>query len=107
LAFAAVGLVATWGEVFPRWIPVLRGRIVPRAVAVVPAALGAMVLISITLWTAITLSFGLTVQGDEASFDVLTFQTWQGTLAIAAYSPLLAWGPLLAAVTVAYHRRRR
>ena len=26
LAFTAVGLVSTWGEVFPRWIPGLRGR---------------------------------------------------------------------------------
>jgi hypothetical protein len=29
LAFTAVGLVSTWGEVFPRWIPGLRGRRVP------------------------------------------------------------------------------
>ncbi|MFG2003604.1 hypothetical protein ACGFNU_31025 [Spirillospora sp. NPDC048911] len=29
LAFTAVGLVATWGETFPRWIPGLRGRRVP------------------------------------------------------------------------------
>jgi len=26
LAFTAVGLVSTWGEVFPRWIPGLRAR---------------------------------------------------------------------------------
>ena len=53
LAFTAVGLVSTWGEVFPRWIPVLRGRRVPTLGAVVPAALGAAVLTlpgSLTGW---------------------------------------------------------
>ncbi len=29
LAFTAVGLVAKWGEIFPRWIPGLAGRRVP------------------------------------------------------------------------------
>lgn len=36
----------------------------------------------------------------------LNVEDWQGVLAIAAYAPLLAWGPLLGAVTVAYYRRR-
>src|SRR3984957_7591915 len=40
LAFTAVGLVCTWGEVVPRWMPVLHGRSVPALAAVVPAALG-------------------------------------------------------------------
>jgi len=107
LAFTAVGLVARWGEVFPRWIPVLRGRRVPPMVAIVPATIGATVLSLITVWTTITLLLGVNVRGDEASFDVLTFHTWQGTVAILAYAPLLAWGPLLGALTVAYGRRRR
>jgi hypothetical protein len=107
LGFAAVGLVAGWGEVFPRWIPLLRGRRVPPLAAILPAAMGATVLTLLTLWTTITLLLGVTVRGDEASFDVLTFHTWQGTVAIAAYAPLLLWGPLLGAVTVAYHHRRR
>jgi hypothetical protein len=44
LAFTAVGLIARWGEVFPQWVPGLRGRIVPRLAAVIPAALGAAAL---------------------------------------------------------------
>ena len=44
LAFTAVGLVARWGEVFPRWMPRLRGRRVPTAAAVIPATIGATVL---------------------------------------------------------------
>ena len=31
------GLIRPWGERFPRWVPVLRGRRVPVALAVVPA----------------------------------------------------------------------
>ncbi len=40
-AFAAIGLIARWGEAFPRWIPLLRGRRVPRRAAVLPATVGA------------------------------------------------------------------
>jgi hypothetical protein len=32
---------------------------------------------------------------------------WQLDLLSACYAPLLAWGPLLAIVTVAYYRRHR
>ncbi|GAA2880738.1 hypothetical protein [Nonomuraea rubra] len=50
VAFTAFGLVATWGERFPRWVPGLRGRRVPPPAAVIPAALGAGILT--VLWTA-------------------------------------------------------
>lgn len=32
-----LGLTQRWGEIFPRWLPVLRGRSVPPLLAVVPA----------------------------------------------------------------------
>ncbi|QFU97261.1 hypothetical protein KDY119_00755 [Luteimicrobium xylanilyticum] len=82
LAFTAVGLVARWGEVVPRRIPGLGGRRVPTSAAVIPAALGATALTALWTWVAVS-------------------------LALAAYAPLLAWGPLLGALTVAYARRRR
>ena len=63
LAFAAIGLISTWGEVFPRWIPVLGGQRVPTLAAVIPAALGAAALTLQWTWTAITQSFGLTIPG--------------------------------------------
>ncbi|MFF0738925.1 hypothetical protein ACFYVL_00855 [Streptomyces sp. NPDC004111] len=50
VAFTAVRLIAAWGEVFPRWIPVLRGRRVPPLAAVVPAAIGTVLLR--VIWTA-------------------------------------------------------
>ena len=108
LAFTAVGLISTWGEVFPRWIPVLRGRRVPALGAVVPAALGAAVLTLLWTWTAVSLSLGLRIDGRPRAADApLGFGDWQGLVAVAAYAPLLAWGPLLGAVTISYWRRRR
>ena len=108
LAFATVGLVSTWGEVFPRWIPVLRGRRVPALSAVIPAALGAAVLTLLWTWTAVSMSLGLRIDGRPQLQDApLSFGDWQGLVAVAAYAPLLLWGPLLGAVTISYWRRRR
>jgi hypothetical protein len=108
LAFTAVGLISAWGEVFPRWIPVLRGRRVPALCAVVPAALGAAALTLLWTWTAVSLSLGLRIDGRPRAADApLGFSDWQGLVAVAAYAPLLVWGPLLGAVTISYWRRRR
>jgi len=106
LAFSAVGLVAAWGERFPRWIPVLRGRRVPTWFAVVPAAAGATVLTLLCTWVAITASLGLNVQGERPTVHLLDVHSWQGVVVVASYAPLLAWGPLLGVLTVAYARRR-
>ncbi|MEU6039276.1 hypothetical protein ABZ801_28125 [Actinomadura sp. NPDC047616] len=110
LAFTAVGLVARWGEVFPRWVPVLRGRRVPPLAAVVPAALGATVLTA--LWTVSwgNALFQRDLYGrpiDDGFSSLFDPGHWQGVLALAAYLPLLLWGPLLGLLTVAYWRRRR
>ncbi|MFC7220993.1 hypothetical protein ACFQLX_22960 [Streptomyces polyrhachis] len=103
LAFTAVGLIARWGEVFPRWIPGLRGRRIPISAAVIPAALGAAILT--VMWTTAALAnpFGDDIHGGDGPLD---YHHWKGVLAITVYAPLLLWGPLLAAVTVAYYRRR-
>ncbi|MFI6390871.1 hypothetical protein [Nonomuraea sp. NPDC050540] len=45
-AALTLGLAHRWGEVFPRWIPVLGGRTVPVWPAVAPAALVTMVLVN-------------------------------------------------------------
>ena len=108
LAFTAVGLVSRWGETFPRWIPVLRGRTVPPLVAVVPAALGAAVLTLLWTWVGVTFSLGRRINGGPLTSNApLSFHDWQGVLAVVAYAPLLLWGPLLGALTISYWRRRR
>jgi hypothetical protein len=108
VAFTAVGLVATWGERFPRWIPGLRGRTVPMRAAVVPATLGAVGLT--VLWTTafITQFAGVTLRGEPIPADFPTQAGgWEATIFYLCYLPLLLWGPLLAAATYAYHRCRR
>ncbi|WKD36310.1 hypothetical protein [Streptomyces xanthophaeus] len=109
LAFTAVGLVAAWGEVVPRWIPVLGGRRIPVAAAAVPAALGAVALTA--LWTvlaAVTQVAGTTVQGDPVPANFPSeVGGWTAAWFYVCYAPLVLWGPLLGVVTVAYWRRRR
>jgi hypothetical protein len=108
LAFTAVGLVSTWGEVFPRWLPGLGGRRVPALAASVLAGLGAVVRTLLWTWTAVSMGLGLRVDGRPQAADAPPgFGDWQGLVAVAAYAPLLLWGPLLGAVTISYWRRRR
>ncbi|MFJ9743434.1 hypothetical protein [Streptomyces sp. NPDC101166] len=95
LAWLTYGLIRPWGEVWPRWIPYLGGRPVPVLAAVVPAALGALactVYGVLLVWTTL-----------HAHMDIAPWGQW---ILNACYLPLVAWGPLLGAVTVHYYRRR-
>jgi len=107
-AFTGVGLVARWGEVLPRWVPFLGGRSVPARAAVVAGAMGALVLTLLWSWVAVRFALGQRIDGSPRSaLAPLNFGDWRGVLAVAAYAPVVLWGPLLAAVTISYHRRRR
>ncbi|MFI0481635.1 hypothetical protein [Actinomadura sp. 9N215] len=101
LAFLAVGLVSRWGEVFPRWVPLLRGRRVPTLAAVIPASVGATVLTLGTLTGALTFDEFTAPDG-----STVYLEGWRLGLFVASYGPLLLWGPLLAVATVAYYLRR-
>lgn len=108
VAFTAVGLVAGWGERFPRWIPGLRGRTVPPMVAVIPATVAAAALT--ILWTAafVTIFRGVTWDGEPLHPDFPTEGGFrESAVFYLCYLPLLLWGPLLGSATYAYHRRRR
>lgn len=98
LALLSFGLVRPWGEVFPRWLPLLGGHRVPPPFAVTVATAGAVALILIWGYA----SWGVAVRGNVLDFSPAGF-----ALLVACYLPLLLWGPLLLALTVAYHRRRR
>ncbi|KQX49663.1 hypothetical protein ASE09_22340 [Streptomyces sp. Root66D1] len=99
LAFLTLGLVRSWGEVFPRRLPFLGGRRVNPTAATGAALAGVAGLCAIAGWGAYASYAGLG-PGVPAS-------PAQDALLIACYAPLLAWPVLLAAVAVAYHRRRR
>lgn len=102
LAFLAVGLVATWGETWPRWVPGLRGRRIPVALAAIPAAIGSLLLMLLP-YTMVMYAFGLGITGEPTN---LVVHGWQIAVFWVAYAPLAAWGPLLAVLTVHYWRRR-
>lgn len=90
LALLTLGLVRPWGQVLPRWVPLVGGRRVPLPLAVALAGLGAVALVVLTVRVA--LDWGASGDPDEP----------QGVAALVlalCYAPLLAWGPLLAAVT--------
>ncbi|GGS77623.1 hypothetical protein GCM10010222_18650 [Streptomyces tanashiensis] len=95
LAFLTLGLVRGWGEIWPRWIPYLRGRRVPVLAATTAAAFGALATTTYGVLYVYT-TFHAEMEGS----------TWGIWLMNVLYAPLLLWGPLLAAVTVHYHRRR-
>ena len=96
LALLAFGLVRPWGERAPRRFPLIGGRHVPPRLVVAIAGTGAV------LATVVALMFFL--PSDSIS-DLEATDTGL-TVAVACYLPLLLWGPLLGALTLAYHRRR-
>ncbi|MDR8411283.1 hypothetical protein MTP10_21430 [Nonomuraea sp. 3-1Str] len=88
-----LGLTQRWGEIFPRWIPGLRGRRVPPLLAVVPAGF-----VSIIITVAGLTYLRWTIAGRFA------LEEW-GAWLPECFWPI--WGAALATATVSYHRRRR
>ena len=89
-----VGLVRPWGEVWPRWVPVVRGRPVPWRVPVVAGGVVAAALLAS--------SPALLDMGVRAALD--GDLQWAATLVVL---PTLPWGLALAAAVLAYAYRRR
>jgi hypothetical protein len=92
-----MGLVQRWGEVFPRWIPLLAGRRVPPALAIVPATLVsvAVTVASLSIWR----------EAAAEGFDRdLWADGWGPGGPILFWLP---WGVALGLATLAYHLRRR
>lgn len=101
LALLTLGLVRPWGEKVPAAVPRYGGRPLPMLVVVSVAGTGAA-LVTIVNWTSAFMWFGPQNNGDPDAPHGLA-----GFIMAACYAPLLAWGPLLGAVTVSYYLRRR
>ncbi|QNE23273.1 hypothetical protein F1D05_32995 [Kribbella qitaiheensis] len=98
VALTAFGMVKRWGEVVPRWIPLIGGRRVAPYAAIIPATLGSFALIAI--WTY---GFRGAFTGQFIPFS----SDAAAALMITCYAPLNLWGPALLVLTWAYYRRRR
>ncbi|MGW3182163.1 hypothetical protein ACWDD9_23085 [Kitasatospora sp. NPDC001119] len=99
LTLLTLGLVSGWGEVFPRWVPVLRGRRVPPLAAVVPAVLGGLVLAAL---------FDGMPLGWLGVFEEVGYSNgWWLLLGRVCTSTAMFWGPITLALAWDYHRRRR
>lgn len=111
-ALLTLGLVKPWGEVVPRWIPLLGGRRIPIKAAVVPAATGAALLAAICAYFFANLlffhlHFTPMVGPHGGQHPRLDITGWPKAFLLACYVPLLLWPVLVAACTVAYRQRRR
>ena len=105
LAFAgsllSFGLVRPWGEVFPRWVPVVGGRRVPPALVIVPAAI-----VAVLVTTAGLMFVRFAFNGEfRLGDDPVTLSENQGALLPELLWPL--WGAALAAAALAYWYRVR
>jgi hypothetical protein len=89
LALLTLGLVKPWGER-------IRGRPIP-----------ARPVVAVALTAAVALQFIWGFAFRNPGMPGITFSStgWE-VLFYACYCPLLLWAPLLAAVTLAYYRRR-
>ncbi|MFI0446913.1 hypothetical protein [Actinomadura sp. 6N118] len=96
-AFLTLGLVQPWGETWPRWVPFVGGRRIRPLAVVVPAALGVAAVMLYNVGYIYTAFFAGADQPKGAALWLMN----------ACYAPMLAWPPLLAAVTVHYWRRRK
>ncbi|WP_030463970.1 hypothetical protein [Kitasatospora sp. NRRL B-11411] len=99
LCVLSTGLVASWGELVPRWIPFLGGRRVPRLAVVVPAVLGGFALVAMfdlypLAWVGILPEVGYS-------------NGWWRFLAWVCITPAMLWGPIVLALAWSYDRRRR
>jgi len=98
-AILTLGLVQHWGEVFPRWIPGLRGHRVPISLAVVPA-----LLVSVVVASAGAMFGRMALTGQlENSFpgSAADLFAWLPEI----FWPL--WGAALGTAAIAYWLRRR
>lgn len=93
-----LGLVQRWGEVFPRWMIGLAGRRVPIALAVVPAAIVSVLLMTggMTMWS----SYDRVAENATATGENI----W---IVVGPVWLFPIWAVSLAVATLGYYYRRR
>lgn len=94
----ALSLVRPWGVVFPRWVPALAGRRVPRRLMVALAAVVSVFLFLYTLWAAYYIAF----IGPDVEESKKIFSPWIVAFGIPQF---LVWSLSLMAAGWYYYRR--
>lgn len=102
--FLLWGLVRPWGQVFPRWVPLLHGSRVPRWLPLTPAVLGAATLVPYGVvgmgYTTLATAGIVTMRrGDFHTAADALLVGWIGMVAFAVY------GVALTVATRSYWRR--
>ncbi|MEU5868873.1 hypothetical protein ABZ815_47440 [Nonomuraea sp. NPDC047529] len=94
-----LGLIARWGQIFPRWVPVAGGRRVPRGLAVVPAAAVGLLVGQYGAMMTSCLTFGVTRACAPGGGSEVLDGSWgfAGT-----YPVFLLWGTSLLAAAAGY-----
>ncbi|MEV4825717.1 hypothetical protein [Micromonospora sp. NPDC049274] len=96
-----LGLVQRWGQQFPGWVPGLRGRPVPRLLALIPAGAVALTLVTYGVLSA-GVVVGRLVTGELPWSDVVREWAVAATLLV-----FLGWGVALGVTTTGYARTTR
>lgn len=101
-SLATLGLVQRWGEIWPRWVPILGGRRIPAVFVLVLAGLGAAVVTVLVIGTA----YGVTVSTARGLDNpVLQVHGWHRVFMLAHYLPWPLWPAGLWVAIVGYARR--
>ncbi|MFE9192882.1 hypothetical protein ACFYL6_25105 [Micromonospora sp. NPDC007208] len=91
-----LGLVQRWGQQFPRWVPGLHGRQVPRRLAVIPAGVVALTLVTYGV-LSIAVLVGELLTGETRWSDVR--DGWAVTATLLVF---LGWGVSMAVTATGY-----
>lgn len=97
-----LGLIQKWGEIFPRWFPLIGGRRVPIMLAVIPASIVAIAVIAAGL--VFTLGFLAVTLHLVPSDDIISTHIWGAVGPMIFWVP---WGVTLGLAGIAYYYRRR
>ncbi|WP_409275043.1 hypothetical protein V1499_07370 [Neobacillus sp. SCS-31] len=97
-----LGLIQKWGEVFPRWFPLIGGKRVPIMLAVIPASI---IAIAVTA-AGLVFTFGILAIAFHLvpMDDIILSQGW-GTMGPMIF--WVPWGVALGLAAIAYYYRRR
>lgn len=95
----SLGLISRWGLIFPRWVPLLRGRRVPPWLPLTPTVLGSVLMVGYALTLPVQFPRAIAAASPADPFTL--------TGALVGLPVLLAWAVALPTAGWSYYRRTR